>query len=242
MEEEKSNSKKRTMRDTFDNAITGIIEALQTQKNMRFHFLAAILILVASLFLSLTKIELIVLAFAIALVLITELINTSIEIIVNMVSPQFHEDARKVKDISAGFVLLAAINAAVIGYLVFFTRLISVFPSIVIRTRHAPVYLTFIAIVLVLFFVIIAKAASKKKGRISFMHGGMPSGHAAMAFACWAVVVFLSKNMLISGLTLVLSVLVSYSRIKDKVHNTKEVLIGGLLGFLVTMAIFQIFS
>ncbi|OIN95992.1 hypothetical protein AUJ66_07685 [Candidatus Desantisbacteria bacterium CG1_02_38_46] len=233
---------KRTMRDSFDAAIRGLVEVLQTQRNMKFHFLAAIAILIISLFLNLTKIELIVLAFAIVLVLITEIINTIVEFITDLFSPEFSDIAGMVKDISAGAVLLSAINAAVTGYLLFFTRLIPKFPTIVFKVQQAPPHLTFIAIVLVVFLVLIAKARAYHSGKLSFLRGGMPSGHSAVAFACLAVVVFMSGDLLISTLTFFLSFLVSLSRIREKVHNVKEVVVGAVLGFLVTISIFQLFS
>lgn len=234
--------RKRTMRDSFDAAIRGIVEVLQTQRNMKFHFLAAILILIVSLFLDLTKIELIALIFAIALVLVAELINSVIELTVDLLSPEFKDKARMAKDISAGAVLLSAINAAVTGYLLFFTRLIPKFPTVVSRIQYAPPYFTFIALVLVGFFVLIAKAGASPDRKISFFRGGMPSGHAALSFACWTVIIFMSKDLLIVTLTFILSFLISLSRIKENVHNIKEVFIGAVLGFLITAFIFQLFS
>ena len=230
------------MRDSFDVAIRGIVEVLQTQRNMKFHFLAAIIIIITSLFLDLTKIELIALIFAIAFVLVTELINTVIESVVNLLSPEFNDIARRAKDISAGAVLLSAINAVVIGYLLFFTKLVPKFPAIVSKIQYGPPYLTFIALVLVGFLVLTAKSGAYQNRKVSFLRGGMPSGHSAMAFACWAVVAFLSRDLLISTLTFILSFLISLSRIREKVHNVKEVVFGALLGFLVTMFIFQIFN
>jgi len=233
---------KRTMLESFNAAIEGIIYVLKTQKNMKFHFLAAIGILVASLFLNLTKIELVALVFAIAFVLTAEIFNTAIEYAVDLLSPEVKPSAKIVKDVSAAGVLLSAINAVVVGYLIFFTRLIPGFPSVVSRIKQAPVYLTFIALTLVLLFVLIAKAGVSRKMPVSILRGGMPSGHAALAFACWTVITFLSKDLLISTITFFLSFLISLSRIRQEVHNTIEVAAGALLGTIVTVLIFQLFS
>ena len=235
-------NQKRSLWESFNAAIRGIIEVLQTQRNMKFHFMAAIAILIVSLFLDLTKIELIVMAFAIILVLISEIINTVIEFTVDLLSPEFNNMARIAKDMSAGAVLLASINAVVVGYLLFFTRFIPKFPLMVFKVRQASPHLTFITVVLVIFLVLIAKVRNYKEGKSSFLRGGMPSGHSAVAFACWAVIVFMSRDLLISTLAFLLSFLISLSRIREKVHNVKEVIIGALLGFLVTIFVFQVFS
>ena len=70
--------KKRTIADSFNAAIEGIIYTIKTQRNMRLHFLFAILIILVSIFLQLEKIELLVICSAVALVLICEMFNTAI--------------------------------------------------------------------------------------------------------------------------------------------------------------------
>ena len=72
--------------------------------------------------------------------------------------------------------------------------------------------------------------------------GGLPSGHAAVSFAIGTAVVFLTKNALISVLTLILSFSVAYSRVAMGIHTTGEVIWGAVLGTIITIAIFQIFG
>ena len=87
---------------------------------MRWHFLAAIAVIMVSLFLRVPKLEFLALVFAILLVLIAEMINTAVEVAVDLVSPSFHPQAKLVKDVAAGAVLLAAIGAGIVGYLVLY--------------------------------------------------------------------------------------------------------------------------
>ena len=233
---------KRTMLESFNSAIEGILYVLKTQKNMRIHFILALGILITSLFLELTKIELIALAFAIAFVVVSEVFNTAIESSVDLFSPELHQSAKIAKDISAGAVFLSAVNAAVIGYLIFFTKLITKFPAIVFRIRQDSPHLTFISLSIVILTVLILKATLPQKKPFTIIRGGMPSGHAAFAFAGWVAITFLSKDLLISAITFLLSLLLCLSRIRQEVHNTKEVLMGALLGITATVLIFQLFS
>ena len=105
--------------ESFNFAIEGIIHVLRTQRNMRIHFVVAVLVLVLALALDVSRLELIALLLAIAFVLIAEMINTAIEAAVDVASTSFDPMAKLAKDIGAGAVLIAAINAIAVGYLVF---------------------------------------------------------------------------------------------------------------------------
>lgn len=85
---------------------------------MRYHFLAALGLLVAVLFLRVTPLEFTLLAVSVAFVLFAELMNTAVEAVVDLVSPGYHPLAKIAKDVAAGGVLTAAIGAAVMGYLI----------------------------------------------------------------------------------------------------------------------------
>ena len=91
--------------------------------------------------------------------------------------------------------------------------------------------------------VIATKAIS---GRGTPLRGGLPSGHAAIAFAGWMAATYvLSDNehrFLISTLTFIMALLVAQTRVESGVHSTLEVTYGGLLGALVTLALFRVFS
>ena len=83
-------------------------------------------------------------------------------------------------------------------------------------------------------------------GRGTPLRGGLPSGHAALAFAGWMAATLVlegsSQQFLISFLTFIMALLVAQTRIESGVHSALEVLFGGLLGALTTLVLFQIFS
>ena len=226
--------------ESFNYALEGIIHVLRTQRNMRIHFGAAVAVLVAALAFDVSRLELIALLIAIAFVLIAEMINTAVEAAVDVASTSFDPMAKLAKDIGAGAVLIAAVNAIAVGYLVFSGQVAEESSRLLDKLSEAPAELTLIALVLTIALVIALKALS---GRGSPLRGGWPSGHAAVAFAGWMAVTLVLQDtehrFLVSSLTLIMALLVAQTRIEAGVHSTLEVASGGLLGALVTLVIFQ---
>lgn len=231
--------KSRNLIESFNHAVTGIVHALKTEKNMKFHFIIASLVLILSLFFDFSRLELIMLFFAIALVLVAEMINTAIERSIDLITAEFHPLARLAKDIAAGGVLIAAINSMVVGYLLFFDRLNPLTNLVLYKIKNSPIHLTFIALVLVIVFTIALKTLYYK-GRGTPFQGGSVSGHAAVSFCIATIIAFMAHNMLISTLSFMLAFLVGESRVEGRIHSIMEVVLGGLLGVLVGILVFQI--
>jgi diacylglycerol kinase (ATP) len=229
--------------ESFNVAFEGIIHVLRTQRNMRIHFVVAIGVIVAALGFDVSRLELIALLLAIVFVLITEMINTAVEAAVDVASTSFDPMAKLAKDIAAGAVLIAAINAVAIGYLVFSGQVGDRSSQFLDRLSQAPRELTLIALVLTIALVIGAKALT---GRGTPLRGGWPSGHAAVAFAGWAAVTIVLDDsphrFLVSSVTFIMALLVAQTRVESGVHSTVEVTTGGLIGALVTLLVFQLFS
>jgi diacylglycerol kinase (ATP) len=229
--------------ESFNYAFEGIIHVLRTQRNMRIHFLAAVVVLVAGLATDVSRLELIALLLAIAFVLIAEMINTALEAAIDVATTSFDPMAKLAKDIAAGAVLIATINALAIGYLVFSGEVADRTSSVLDRIRDAPAKLTLIALVLVVIIVIATKALTE---RGTPLRGGLPSGHAAVAFAGWMAATYVLSNhehrFLISTLTFIMALLVAQTRVESGVHSALEVAYGGLIGALVTLTLFQVFA
>ena len=231
-----------TLIESFNYAIEGVIHVLRTHRNMRIHFAVAIAVLVAAVWEGVSRFELIALLLAIAFVLIAEMINSAIEQAVDLATTSFDPLAKLAKDIAAGAVLIATINAIAIGYLVFSHAIGSSGTSVLDRLRDLPTEVTLVALVLVVLLVIATKAFV---GRGTPLRGGLPSGHAAIAFSGWIAVTYIlsarDHRFLISSIMFVMALLVAQTRIEAGVHSTLEVVYGGLLGALVTLAVFQLF-
>jgi diacylglycerol kinase (ATP) len=227
--------------ESFNYAFEGIIHVLRTQRNMRIHFAVAALVLVAALVSGVDKLELIALLLAIAFVLIAEMLNTAVEAAIDVATTSFDPMAKLAKDIAAGAVLIATGVAVAVGYLVFSGQVANRSSQLLDRLTNIPAELTLIALLLTVIVVIATKALT---GRGTPLRGGLPSGHAAVAFAGWMAATLIADDFehhfLISSLTFIMALLVAQTRVESGVHSSVEVLYGGILGALVTLAVFQV--
>lgn len=228
----------RQLIESFNYAIEGFIYVLRTQRNMRVHFLLGIFIFLLGIILDFTRVELICLGVIITLVLFAEMLNTAIEHTIDLISDAFHPLARIIKDISAGAVLLMAISSGIFGYLLFLRHVEFSFVRGLSRLKNSPIHITIIALILILTLVILGKVIFQR-GRP--LRGGMPSGHSAVAFFIWTVILFSTSNPLIIGLTFLMAVFIARTRLSQEIHTLWEVIMGALLGFFVTLLLFQIF-
>jgi len=226
--------------ESFNFAIEGVIHVLRTQRNMRLHFAAAVVVIVVAVAVGVSKIELSVLLISIAFVLVAEMINTAVEGTIDAATTSFDPMAKLAKDIAAGAVLIASVNAVAVGYLVFAGKAADKTTEVLDRVRSAPAQITLVALVLTVIIVIATKAWT---GRGTPLRGGLPSGHAAVAFAGWMAATYIvtdSHRFVVSALTFIMALLVAQTRVESGVHSALEVAYGGALGALVTLAVFQL--
>jgi undecaprenol kinase len=109
----------RPFHHSFKNASAGIWTALKEQRNLKFHFLAALLAINLGIYFHISYVAWLFLTLTIGLVIALELTNTAIEEIVNSFTEEVHPAAKKAKDVAAGAVLTASIMAFIIGLLIF---------------------------------------------------------------------------------------------------------------------------
>jgi diacylglycerol kinase (ATP) len=144
---------------------------------------------------------------------------------------------------AAGAVLIASVAAVVVGYLVFADKVGDPTYRLFNKLRDAPPYVSVIALVLIILVVIAVKAMT---GRGTPLRGGLPSGHAAIAFGTWMAITFVTHTfeyrVLVSSLTFMLALLVAQSRVESGIHSSVEVLTGAVLGTLVSMVLFEVFG
>jgi len=220
-------------------AIEGILHAAKTQKHLRYHYFSAATVLLLSYVLGVSRMEFLIIALSVIAVLLAEMFNTAIETLVDMVSPEQSEKARVAKDISAGAVLVTAFGVAIIGYIILFPYLQEAFDTGISITKHSKEEITLIAIIIVLILVIITKAYL---GKGLPLRGGMPSGHAALAFSAWVATTYITENFVASLLSFAIAVIIAQSRVGTRAHTIWEVVLGSLMGASVTFLLFRIFS
>ncbi|HPP66689.1 MAG TPA: diacylglycerol kinase, partial [bacterium] len=183
--------------------------------------------------------EFLILVLLVALVIITEIFNTVVEMLVDLFTSQYDIQVRRIKDISAATVLVSVVTAIVIGYLLFAKYFPPSFRNAFENLAKSPWYLTFITLFLISFLYIILKSLIKRQ---VFISGGMPSIHSGLAFSIWIIVSMLTfkTEPLISVLVLLLAIWVAQGRIIKHIHTIEEIVIGAVFGILLTVLLFQI--
>lgn len=110
----------RSILQSFGYAFEGIFHALKYNQNLRIHFAVGIIVIIASLIFHVNPFEMGILGIMILLVISAEMINTSIEEMVDFISQEHSKEAKIAKDVAAGMVLLTAISSVIVGFLIFF--------------------------------------------------------------------------------------------------------------------------
>ena len=174
---------------SFEHAYRGMISAVRTQRNMRFHVVVAVLVLVASLLVGVSKLELAVLVLTIMLVFVTEMFNTAMEFVVDLATKEYHPLAKLAKDVSAGAVLVSSVGAVLVGYLVLADDLGPLSLATLETIRRSPAHLTLVALCVIV---------------------------------------------------LLMALLVCQSRVESGLHSVYQVIMGAVVGALVTTAAFQL--
>lgn len=233
----KKRKKKQSFVKSVNAAIEGIMYTFKSERNMKVHYLASFIVLIASLFFNFSKIEFVLLLGSITLVVICEMFNTAVEKTVDLATSEIHPLAKIAKDVAAGAVLVASLYAVVVAYILFYNKLTTLTGNLVYRIRESELHITLICIVIVLIAVVVVKA-------ITFtgtpLRGGMPSGHSALAFALATSITLMTERVEASSLAYLMALLVAQSRIEGKIHTFWETMAGGILGTLIAIVIFQL--
>ena len=176
------------------------------------------------------------------MVIFAELINTAIETVVDLFVDVYHPKAKISKDVAAGAVVLAACNALVVGYFIFFKEenLKAVSDSIFNNMVKSPMHLAFVAIMLVVIAVISMKAGCSKKTERGELvkEGFVPSGQSAIAFAALTAIWLNSKDIVTFTLALILSILVVENRVGSNTRTKAEIVFGACMGVLIVLLIY----
>lgn len=228
--------------EAWGNATNGIIYSATTQRNIRIQLVLAVIVMVLSLFYGLNTAEFLCLLFAVFMVIFAELINTSIETVVDLFVDVYHPKAKISKDVAAGAVVLAACNALVVGYFIFFKEenLKAISDSIFNNMVKSPMHLAFVAIMLVVIAVISMKAGCSKKTERGELvkEGFVPSGQSAIAFAVLTAIWLNSKDIVTFTLALILSILVVENRVGSNARTKAEIVFGACMGVLIVLLIY----
>jgi diacylglycerol kinase (ATP) len=206
---------------------------------MRNHFFFSLVVLLAALFLRVTPIEFALLSLSVLFVLFAELVNTSVEAVVDLISPDYHPLAKIAKDTAAGAVMVAAMGAAIIGYMILARYVFPLYGKVLAMFGSPADLGTVVSILVVIIVVIMIKSLS---GKGTALEGGLPSGHAAVAFSIATAVSLNTSDPLISLLCITLAAMVSHSRLLMRIHTLREIAIGSFVGAAITVIVLLLFK
>ena len=232
-----------SLRWSFTWAFEGIVYVLRTQRNMQLHVAAAVLALVLGLLLDFSRIEMAVLLGAVSLVLVAEMFNTALEAAIDAVITTYHPLVKVAKDVAAGAVLVATVNALAVAYFLFYTAITKPADDLLVGVRRSPTNLVVVVLIVTVVASIAIKAAT---GRGTPLRGGLPSAHSAAAFAAWAAITIIADPLrhaaLISLLAFMMALLVAQSRVEAGIHSLVEVTAGAVVGTAVAVLVFQLWG
>ncbi|MBD7935813.1 MULTISPECIES: diacylglycerol kinase family protein [Cytobacillus] len=120
---DKNSRKKQSLLSSFYFAFIGVFTALKAERNLKIHFVMAVLVIFFGIIFELTKTEWLLVSFAIAGMIALELMNTAIERVVDLVTTEQHPLAKQAKDIAAGAVLIFAVLTVIIGLSIFLPKI-----------------------------------------------------------------------------------------------------------------------
>lgn len=225
--------------EKFNVAFEGIFETIRTERHMKFHCFCTIIVFILSMFLEIGKYEALAIVISVSLTWIAELFNTAIESCVDMVTEKYHPLAKRAKDIAAGAVLITALNAIFVGYIVFEKKIVVNLRQVFFILKDSFQHTVLTVFTLVIIIVICIKAIVKKG---TALRGGFPSGHSALASSILTLITSLTDNPKIFFLALILTILVIHSRIEGKIHTFFETVVGAFLGWAITYLILVLIS
>lgn len=104
---------------SFGFALEGFLHALKHNRNLRIHLIMALAVIILSVFFRINKYEMSILGVVILLVISSEMINTAIEEMVNLITLEHKKEAKIAKDVAAGMVLVTSVGSVIIGFLIF---------------------------------------------------------------------------------------------------------------------------
>jgi diacylglycerol kinase len=218
------------MMKSFRFALEGLKYAVVTQRNMRIHFLAALGILLISLYLPISKLEVLILLVTITLVLFAELINTAVETVIDMITKEYHPLAKVAKDVAAGAVLLTAGLAVLVGVSIFYPYLNLLFSSIFEPAFYSPDVKLAVLIIFVFIFTLLSKALFQRLGKSKLE----PSMTTSLTVCTAILIIWVISRLEVTFLVGLLLVLFLSTRLRIP-KERPSVYLGALIGSVISI-------
>lgn len=232
--------KNRNILESFNFAIQGIVQAVKNERNLKIHLFTALGVFALCFIVGVSTIELAIVLIISGLVIAVELINTSIEAVIDLVCGERRDPLAKLaKDVAAGAVFVTAVTAGIVGFIIFYDDIDALLRKKAHYIGLIDSEIAIISLIVVTIGIILIKVWTGRES--SILSGGFPSGHSSLAFAGATLVLFMSENTIVAIIAYLLASLVAQSRVESKIHTPFEVVSGALYGTLCVMVIYRVF-
>lgn len=235
--DELKHTKNKTFFTALRHALDGVIKAFKTERNLRFDYFIGLVVLICSLFFDFTKTEFACLCLTIGFVIFAEMINSTVEYIVDLITDKYDDRAKAAKDIAAGGVLIASVVAVIVAFFLFADKLTMATTSVISTIFGSNIYILFTIIFAVILLAVILKGVMGKGSNYSMAY---PSARVALAFGLTTYVYIITRSILVGGVSLILSIIIAQIRVENTKTRPIYMVISAIIGVLVVLIIYQI--
>ena len=230
-------SKNKTFFTAMGHAIDGVSRAFKTERNLRIDYIIGLFVLISSLFFNFTKTEFACLCLTIGFVIFAEMINSTVEYIVDLVTDKYDDRAKAAKDIAAGGVLIAACVAVVVAYFLFADKLYNATTAVLNSVLSSKLHVLFTITFAVVLLAVILKGML---GRGDSYSKAYPSARVTLAFALTTYVYLITRSIFVGAVSLILSIMIAQIRIENTKIRPVYMIISAILGILVVLIVYQL--
>ncbi|MEG2348822.1 MAG: diacylglycerol kinase [Clostridia bacterium] len=230
-------TKNKSFFTSMGHALDGIIRAFKTERNLRIDYIIGLFVLISSLFFDFTKTEFACLCLTIGFVIFAEMINSTVEYIVDLATDKYDDRAKAAKDIAAGGVLLASGVAIVVAYFLFADKIYNATTVVLSSVLESKIHILFTIIFAIVLLAVILKGMFGKNDKYSQIY---PSARVALAFALTTYVYIITKSMFVGVISLILSIIIAQIKIENGKTKPLFMIFSAVLGVLVVLIVYQI--
>lgn len=229
--------KNKTFGAALGHAIDGVIRAFKTERNLRIDYIIGLFVLITSLFFNFTKTEFACICLTIGFVIFAEMINSTVEYIVDLITDKYDDRAKAAKDIAAGGVLIASCVAVVVAYFLFVDKISNATVAIISSILSSKLHILFTIVFAVVILTIILKGmfGDEKDYAHSF-----PSLRIALAFALTTYSYIITNSLIVCGIAFILTTVITGLRAKEKKNKFLYILLSASIGVLLVLITYQI--
>lgn len=230
-------TKNKSFFSAMKNAINGLIHVFRTEKNLRVDYVIGVLVFCTSFFFKFTKTEFACLCLTIGFVIFAEMINSTIEYMVDLLTDKYDERAKAAKDIAAGAVLISGAIAVVVAYFLFIDKIkgasLMIFNQMINSNTHLLATILFIVILLT---VILKGVFSKTRNYVK----AFPSARIVISFGLATFLLLITKSILVGGVAFALCFIITELKRENEKVNLAYIILSALLGVLLVLIVYQI--